>query len=243
MINTRKKDLWLPGLFVLVVLASSSHRIGLGELVNAAETDAKHAPLGSSDFKPTPERPVGWRGDWTGRFPGATPPRTWSRRTRGSTTDIRYQADKPTGDPGTPDKGPGSESHALEYFTVKDWLVAGPFSADDPAANLTTDFLQGEAKVEPVRDAKVGNTTWRHLRTGMETQSRHYHNEGTCGDLNVDFVYAFGNLPETVADEKPAVVSPGHAAFVGVRPRAWPTYCGNPMKLSEFRYSNPAWVM
>jgi outer membrane protein assembly factor BamB len=37
----------------------------------------------------------------------------------------------------------------------------------------------------------------------MENQSRHYHNEGTCGDLNVDFVYVFGNLPETVADKKP----------------------------------------
>src|SRR5262249_21625667 len=148
----------------------SSQRIGPGELA-AAEPDAKSAPLGSSDFKPTPERPVGWRGDWTGRFPGATPPRTWSRRTRGSTTEIRYQADKPTGDSGTQ---PGSESHALEYFTVKDWLVAGPFSADDPAANLATDFLQGEATVEPARDGKVGNTTWRYLRTSMETQSRHY---------------------------------------------------------------------
>ena len=100
MISARMKYRWLPGLFVLVVL-------GLGELVNAAEPDAKHAPLGSLDFKPTPERPVGWRGDWTGRFPGATPPRTWSRRTRGSTTEIRYQADKPTGDPGTPGKDPG----------------------------------------------------------------------------------------------------------------------------------------
>ncbi|MDB5341494.1 MAG: hypothetical protein JWN70_7113 [Planctomycetaceae bacterium] len=205
MINTRQKYLWIPCLFVLFVLASS-HRVGLGQLVAAAEPDAKHAPLGSSDFKPTPERPVGWRGDWTGRFPEATPPRTWSRRTRGSTTDIRYQADKPTGNP-------GSASHALEYFTVKDWLVAGPFSADDPAVNLSMDFLQGEAKVEPVRDGKVGNTTWRYLRTGIETQSRHYHNEGTCGDLNVDFVYAFGNLPETVADEKPTVSLDNKVAY------------------------------
>src|SRR6187551_1166818 len=142
MINVSKRSLWIPCLLVLVVLASG-HSIGLGELVAAAETDAKLPPLGSSDFRPTPDRPVGWRGDWTGRFPGATPPRTWSRRTRGSTTEIRYQSDKPTGDP-------GSNSYALEYFTVKDWLVAGPFSADDPAANLTMDFLQGEAEVAPV---------------------------------------------------------------------------------------------
>src|ERR1043166_1030801 len=122
--------------FVLLLLVACA-------LGRAAETAA---PMGSPQFSPTPERPVGWRGDWTGRFPGATPPRTWSRRTRGSTTDIRYQAGKPTGEP-------GAESHALEYFTVKDWLVAGPFSADDTAANLSTDFLEGEAKVQPVQDA------------------------------------------------------------------------------------------
>src|SRR6185436_13426842 len=79
--------------------------------------------------------------------------------------------------------------------------------------NFSTDFLQGEAKVEPVRDAKAGNTKWRYLRTAMETQSRHYHNEGTCGDLNVDFVYAFGNLPETVADENPTVSLDNKVAY------------------------------
>src|SRR5689334_10677727 len=115
MINVRKKSLWIPSLLILVL--TSRHRIGSGEPVAAAETEAKQAPLGSSEFRPTPDRPVGWRGDWTGRFPGATPPRTWSRRTRGSTTEIRYQADKPTGDP-------DSKSYALEYFTVKDWLIA-----------------------------------------------------------------------------------------------------------------------
>jgi len=190
MINTNEKYLWVPSMLVFVALV-------FGDGI-AAEPDAKQVPLGSLDFRPTPERPVGWRGDWTGRFPGATPPRTWSRRTQGSTTDIRYQANKPTGNPGA-----GSQS--LEYFTVKDWLVAGPFNADDPAVNLSTDFLHGEEKVEPVRGAKAGDTTWQFLRAGIEAQSRHYHNEGTCGDLNVDFVYVFGDLPEAVADEKPTV--------------------------------------
>lgn len=35
-------------------------------------------PLGSAAAVPTPARPFGWRGDGTGRFPGATPPTTWS---------------------------------------------------------------------------------------------------------------------------------------------------------------------
>src|SRR5439155_743464 len=38
--------------------------------------------LGSPEFRPTADRPIGWRGDWTGRFPGAQPPTTWSRRVR-----------------------------------------------------------------------------------------------------------------------------------------------------------------
>ena len=34
---------------------------------------------GAPDFMPTPERPLGWRGDGTGRYPDATPPTIWSR--------------------------------------------------------------------------------------------------------------------------------------------------------------------
>jgi hypothetical protein len=44
-----------------------------GPLAGAGE-----AALGSADFRPTAERPSGWRGDGSGRFPGATPVTTWS---------------------------------------------------------------------------------------------------------------------------------------------------------------------
>jgi outer membrane protein assembly factor BamB len=44
-------------------------------------------PLGSSDFRPSPERPFGWRGDGTGRFPAADPPTVWS-----DTKNIRWSA-------------------------------------------------------------------------------------------------------------------------------------------------------
>ena len=37
------------------------------------------APLGAPAFVPSPERPLGWRGDGSGRFPAATPPIKWSR--------------------------------------------------------------------------------------------------------------------------------------------------------------------
>src|SRR3954447_20400004 len=103
---------------------------------SAAAAEGAAGPLlGSPDFKPTAEHPLGWRGDWTGRFPGANPPTDWSRRIKGITSQIRYQADKPSGDP-------NAQSHALEYFTIKEWLVAGPFGIDDPAADIEKDFLR-----------------------------------------------------------------------------------------------------
>jgi len=44
-------------------------------------------PLGSPDYRPTPEQPFGWRGDGTGRFPGATPVTEWS-----PTKNVRWSA-------------------------------------------------------------------------------------------------------------------------------------------------------
>jgi outer membrane protein assembly factor BamB len=41
------------------------------------------APLGAPQFMPSPARPVGWRGDGTGHYPGATPPTKWSRTVSG----------------------------------------------------------------------------------------------------------------------------------------------------------------
>src|SRR5437868_14720620 len=91
------------------------------ELIASA---AAGEPLGSPNYKPSVEHPVGWRGDWTGHFPGATPPMTWSRRVKGVSSELRYQADKPAGEP---DKN----SRLLEYFTIKDWLVGGLYLVDD----------------------------------------------------------------------------------------------------------------
>jgi len=181
---------------ILLAVVAGSRETALGQDTVLARRVTTPAPngqqLGSPGFKPTPNQPVGWRGDWTGRFPGATPPPQWSRRVKGITTEIKYQAQKPAGDP-------GADSHPLEYFTIKEWLVAGPFDVENPAKDIDKDFLGGEAKVAPAKGAKAGHSTWKPLRVGTDTQSLHYHNEGTCGDSNVDFVYVFGNLPESWA--------------------------------------------
>src|SRR5690349_7490574 len=53
------------------------------------------APMGAPDFYPSIEHPVGWRGDGTGRFPGATPPTTWSRTDQGEKKNIVWETKLP----------------------------------------------------------------------------------------------------------------------------------------------------
>ncbi|MBV8879785.1 MAG: PQQ-like beta-propeller repeat protein [Planctomycetaceae bacterium] len=50
------------------------------------------ASLGSSDYRPSPEQPFGWRGDGSGRYPGATPVLEWSL-----TKNVRWNAAVGTG--------------------------------------------------------------------------------------------------------------------------------------------------
>ena len=153
----------------------------------AGKAAANKIPLGSPDFYPSPEHPVGWRGDGSGRFPGATPPTVWSRRLADITSEIMVQAVKPKGKP-------GADSHVLGYFTIKDWLVAGPFPADDPEKDIDKDFLGGEADVQPDAGAKAGDKQWKVFRAYEGSQSFHNFNEDCFPDMWVDFVYAFGTL-------------------------------------------------
>ena len=54
-------------------------------IVTAWSAETTNAPLGSADFHPTLQRSFGWRGDGSGRFPGATPVTEWS-----ATKNVRW---------------------------------------------------------------------------------------------------------------------------------------------------------
>jgi outer membrane protein assembly factor BamB len=59
---------------------------------------ASSATLGAPNFIPSVDRPVGWRGDGTGRYPGATPPTAWDRTSTGggySTKGILWMSPLP----------------------------------------------------------------------------------------------------------------------------------------------------
>lgn len=62
--------------------------------------------LGSPDRQLSAEQPVGWRGDGTGRYLGATPPTQWERRDAGNgvyqTTNIRWVTKLPSYSPANP---------------------------------------------------------------------------------------------------------------------------------------------
>src|SRR5438067_1666423 len=76
--------------------------LGLASITNGAETSAL---LGSMKYAPSPERPVGWRGDGSGRYPAAAPPLTWERKKTGNayaTKNIVWMAPLPDWGVGCP---------------------------------------------------------------------------------------------------------------------------------------------
>jgi len=56
---------------------------------------AADAPLGSPDFRASAERPIGWRGDGSGHFPGATPPMSWGYKD-GKGSNIAWMTEMPS---------------------------------------------------------------------------------------------------------------------------------------------------
>ena len=116
---------------------------------------ASGAPLGSPDFRPSPERPVGWRGDGTGRFPGANPPLHWGRVAK-TVKALRSQATKPKD---------GETGKAISDGVVREWLVLGPIQA--PAGFKDGELLPDEAQLAPDENEKAGDRVWK--RATVET--------------------------------------------------------------------------
>jgi outer membrane protein assembly factor BamB len=189
-----------PPLFVKI--AAACWLVSAAALA-APPSESSSLPLGSPAFLPSPERPVGWRGDGTGAYPGANPPLTWSRRvSSGAVTDALYLARKPKAGM------PASAAQPLELGIVKDWLVLGPFSCEDPERDIDKPFIPDEAEIRPDENDKSGALTWQLLHSTIDTQSTHYTNEGTCANYNVDFVYLFGRLNKQVAYAHTYLYSP-----------------------------------
>ena len=131
--------------------------------------------LGSPDFRPSPERPIGWRGDGSGRYPGATPPLHWSRVAK-SVKNLRSQATKPKeGEIGKP----------IPDGVIREWLVLGPLPSTN-AIKAGADFLPGEEEWSPAEAEKVGDLGWKKVATDTSA-------------LNFKNIFGLANMTQAVA--------------------------------------------
>ena len=93
---------------------------------------------------------MGWRGDGSGRYPGATPPTSWGRVSK-AIQGLRTKASKPKdSDPGEP----------LADGVIREWLVLSP-----PPAGVRVDqeIFPDEATLAPEENGKVGEASWKKV--------------------------------------------------------------------------------
>ncbi|HET6252339.1 MAG TPA: PQQ-binding-like beta-propeller repeat protein [Tepidisphaeraceae bacterium] len=152
-------------------------------LVGGADAAANDSPpLGSTAWKPTAENPVGWRGDGTGRFIGATPPVQWGRTVKGFYAGLQCLGGKPAG----PDKA----GELLNMGFVRDWVIVGPFDTRDFKTGIDEEILKDEANLAPTAGEKAGKNAWEHWHISVENQSK------SDGKLLLDFAQAFGKTQQ-----------------------------------------------
>src|ERR1035437_3316579 len=131
--------------------------------VSRAQEAAKPAAepprlLGDPGAQPSPEHPVGWRGDGTGHYPGATPPLEW-RITSKTLLGMSCQAGRPKDA-----AAPGKEAQPISNGFISQWLVLGPIDAPD-LTTIDPESLPQEADLQPDEGEKAGAATWKAVKT------------------------------------------------------------------------------
>ncbi|MCY3023450.1 MAG: hypothetical protein NTW87_31095, partial [Planctomycetota bacterium] len=148
--------------FALTLFCGAS--IAAAGLLCAAEQGAPPtapAPLGSADCQPSPERPIGWRGDGSGRYIGATPPVTFERTIVTPISGFRCQAKRPNADEVS---GTVVSQYAGGY-RITEWLVLGPVVPSNPAKPLDSAAVPNEAALAPDEGEAVGDLKWRRVES------------------------------------------------------------------------------
>ena len=114
--------------------------------------------LGAANFLPTPQNPVGWRGDGTGRFPAANPVTEWSRFPQGFAQLHSSPAENSAAD----------QQHPLSAGLIQNWQVAGPFPATE---TIDHPWLDSEPTATPA--TQIPDHPWRPLWCRSRTLSAH----------------------------------------------------------------------
>jgi outer membrane protein assembly factor BamB len=96
----------------------------------------------------------GWRGNWTGLYPEASPPAQWGRIPNGVLAGMTCLAAKPAG-------GAAPSGQPIEKGLIRDWLVLGPFEVAGSAKGLAEEQVPGEAELAPHVGQQAGKLAWR----------------------------------------------------------------------------------
>ena len=150
--------------------------------------------LGSPDLKPSADHPVGWRGDGTGRFPGADPPVTWGRTVKGFYAGLRCLGGKPP--------GPQQAGELLNMGFVRDWAIVGPFDTADLKTGIDQDILKDETTLQPGIGESAGDKAWTHWHVSVENQSK------SDGKLLLDLAQAYGKTEQQEWQNHPGTMQP-----------------------------------
>lgn len=137
---------------VMTFLASAA----VGQAQTAAKADTPAAT--SAPTAPDGSHVVGWRGDWTGRYPDANPVTEWGYTPKSPNCGLRYQLKKPAKD------DTGKDAVEVKSRHLPEWLVLGPLAPKDAAKAMDEEFLPKEGELEPTEGDKAGGLTWtKHL--------------------------------------------------------------------------------
>jgi len=105
-----------------------------------------------------PPTTYGWRGNWTGLYPDATPPTTWGRIAKGVVAGLSCQAAKPA-----PDAAKGTTPVTTGHGLLRDWLVVGLLPVTHSVNDFDKEQIPGEAKLAPAEGDQVGGLAWKRL--------------------------------------------------------------------------------
>lgn len=128
---------------------------GLALLLTAIAAGSD-VPLGHPDFQPTPQRPIGWRGDGSGVFPAATPPVEWDGD---SGLNLKWKADLPWWGCGSPVVAHGKVVLGVEPHTL--------LAYDSDTGKLLWHNARDQFDVLfPAEEAKAKRAAWGAIFAG-----------------------------------------------------------------------------
>lgn len=146
------------GIALKVGVAAAITVVAAGTAVHLIRPAAKpeavteRTQLGSPSFYPSADRPIGWRGDWTGKFTGANPPVEWYRQLKSPFQHMRWSAAKPK-------DTDGSCGRSFHDGIITEWLVAGPFGTHATFEDgLAKKYLENPDKLLPAEGDKAHST-------------------------------------------------------------------------------------